>query len=194
MLLAQELGELRFGHMMCMGGPHREECNSTPVMHGPEQSDTNIVPKKPANKAPRRAAERVEGRAVTKGGVIALFPAQTGLLSVLPIKSNAYQKTLPCCTAQAPMPTSWMQVHEQKVVAILYCHNSLISLVGLDCQRKLLMRTDVKRREIWEWSDHTHQGEQAARHTYRTQSRARVSRTSTPVRPASRWATLGGPR
>ena len=37
------------------------------------------------------------------------------------------------------------------------------------------------------------QGEQAARHTYRTQSRARVSQTSTPVRPASRWATLGGP-
>src|SRR5262249_47969093 len=38
------------------------------------------------------------------------------------------------------------------------------------------------------------QGEQAARHTYRTQSRARVSQASTPVRPASRWATLGGPR
>ena len=43
----------------------------------------------------------------------------------------------------------------REVVAILYCHNSLISLVGLDCQRKLLMCTDVKRREIWEWSDHT---------------------------------------
>ena len=43
----------------------------------------------------------------------------------------------------------------REVVAILYCHNSLISLVGLDCQKKLLMRTDVKRREIWEWSDHT---------------------------------------
>ena len=41
------------------------------------------------------------------------------------------------------------------MVAILYCHNSLISLVRLDCQRKLLMRTDVKRRESWEWSDHT---------------------------------------
>src|SRR5512145_3134723 len=50
-----------------LGGPHREEPNSTPVMHGPEQSDTNIVPKKPANNAPRWAAERVEGRAVTKG-------------------------------------------------------------------------------------------------------------------------------
>jgi hypothetical protein len=55
---------------------------------------------------------RNEGDVCT--GVIALFPAQTGLLSVLPIKSNAYQKTLPCCTAQAPMPTSWMQVHEQR--------------------------------------------------------------------------------
>jgi hypothetical protein len=40
-------------------------------------------------------------------------------------------------------------------VAILYCHNYLISLVRLGRQRKLLMRTDVKRREIWEWSDHT---------------------------------------
>jgi hypothetical protein len=50
-----------------LGGPHREEPISTPVMHGPEQSDTNIVPQKPANNAPRWAAERVEGRAVTKG-------------------------------------------------------------------------------------------------------------------------------
>ena len=52
-----------------LGGPHREEHNSTPVMHGPEQSDTNIVPKKPTNNAPRRAAEWVEGRAVTKGNM-----------------------------------------------------------------------------------------------------------------------------
>src|SRR4029453_6317708 len=37
------------------------------------------------------------------------------------------------------------------------------------------------------------QGEQAARHTYRTQSRARVSQASTLVRPASHRATLGGP-
>ena len=52
-----------------LGGPHREEPISTPVMHGPEQSDTNIVPQKPANNAPRRAAERVEGRAVTEGNM-----------------------------------------------------------------------------------------------------------------------------
>ena len=52
-----------------LGGPHREEYRSTPVMHGPEQSDIAIVPKKPANNAPRRAAERVEGRAVTKGNM-----------------------------------------------------------------------------------------------------------------------------
>ena len=51
----------------CPGGPHREEHNSSPVMHGPEQSDTNIVPQKPANNAPGRAAERGEGRTVTKG-------------------------------------------------------------------------------------------------------------------------------
>jgi hypothetical protein len=50
-----------------LGGPHREEPNSTPVMHGPEQSDIAIVPKKPANNAPVGAAEWVEGRAVTKG-------------------------------------------------------------------------------------------------------------------------------
>jgi hypothetical protein len=38
------------------------------------------------------------------------------------------------------------------------------------------------------------QGEHAARHTYRTQSRARVSQALTHVRQAGRWATLGGPR
>jgi hypothetical protein len=34
----------------------------------------------------------------------------------------------------------------------------LVSLVMLDHQKNPLMRTDVKRREIWEWSDHTPQG------------------------------------
>jgi hypothetical protein len=53
------------------------------------------------------------------------------------------------------MPTSWMQVHEQRsgynpVLPQLFDFSR-----RLDCQRKLLMRTDVKRREIWEWSDHT---------------------------------------
>lgn len=46
----------------------------------------------------------------------------------------------------------------REVVVCLYCHNYLISLIRLDRQRKLLMRTDVKRREIWEWSDHTPTG------------------------------------
>ena len=49
------------------GGPPREERNSAPVMHGPESADTNRVPKIPAHKAPRRAAERGEGRTVPKG-------------------------------------------------------------------------------------------------------------------------------
>jgi hypothetical protein len=53
------------------------------------------------------------------------------------------------------MPTSWMQVHEQRSG----CNPVLPQLFDfsrrLDCQRKPLMRTDVKRREIWEWSDHT---------------------------------------
>jgi hypothetical protein len=44
----------------------------------------------------------------------------------------------------------------REVAAILYCHNHLISLVILDFQRKPLMHTDVTRREIWEWRDHTH--------------------------------------
>jgi hypothetical protein len=37
------------------------------------------------------------------------------------------------------------------VVTSLYCHNHLVSLVMLDHQKNLLMRTDVKRREIWEY-------------------------------------------
>ena len=54
--------------MPCPGGPHREEHISSPVLlHGPELSETNIVPPTPANKAPGRAAERGEGRTVTKG-------------------------------------------------------------------------------------------------------------------------------
>ena len=36
-------------------------------------------------------------------------------------------------------------------------------------------------------------GNMRPRHTYRTQSRARVSQALTHVRPASRGATLGGP-
>jgi RNA-directed DNA polymerase len=51
----------------CPGGPHREEHNASPVMHGPEPSDTNRVPQKPANNAPGGAAERGEGRTGTTG-------------------------------------------------------------------------------------------------------------------------------
>ena len=43
----------------------------------------------------------------------------------------------------------------REVVTSLYSHKQLISLVMLDHQRQPLMRTDVRRREIWEWSDHT---------------------------------------
>jgi hypothetical protein len=42
-----------------------------------------------------------------------------------------------------------------EVVTSLYSHKHLISLIILDRQRQPLIRTDVKRREIWEWSDHT---------------------------------------
>jgi hypothetical protein len=45
----------------------------------------------------------------------------------------------------------------REVVTRLYCHNDLISLVMLDRQREPLMYIDSRRREIWEWSDHTPQ-------------------------------------
>ena len=41
------------------------------------------------------------------------------------------------------------------MVTTPYSHNHLISLVMLDRQSQPLMHTDVRRREIWEWSDHT---------------------------------------
>jgi len=37
----------------------------------------------------------------------------------------------------------------------MYRHNRLISLVMAYRPRKPLKHTDVRRREIWEWSDHT---------------------------------------
>src|SRR6266480_2870864 len=43
----------------------------------------------------------------------------------------------------------------REVVTSLYSHKHLISLIMLDRQRQLLIRTDVRRGEIWEWSDHT---------------------------------------
>jgi len=47
--------------------PRREEGASKPMRHGREQSDTAIVPQKPANNVGRHAAEQVEGRAGPKG-------------------------------------------------------------------------------------------------------------------------------
>ena len=49
----------------------------------------------------------------------------------------------------------FMRVYEQSSGDKPVFHKHLMSFVMLDPQRKLLMRTDVKRREIWEWSDHT---------------------------------------
>jgi hypothetical protein len=43
----------------------------------------------------------------------------------------------------------------REVVTSLYCHKPLISFIILDRQRQPLMRIDIKRHEIWEWSDHT---------------------------------------
>jgi RNA-directed DNA polymerase len=40
------------------------------MMHGPEKSDSLIVPRKPANKAASAAAELVEGRSVTEGNAM----------------------------------------------------------------------------------------------------------------------------
>jgi len=47
------------------------------MMHGPEKSDLLIVPKKPANKAGRSAAESVEGRSETKGNAELQSTART---------------------------------------------------------------------------------------------------------------------
>ena len=49
------------------GGPHGEGGEPKTMMHGPEKSDSPIVPMKPANKAGRSAAESVEGRGGAKG-------------------------------------------------------------------------------------------------------------------------------
>src|ERR1700716_957901 len=49
------------------GGPHREDEESKPMMHGHEKSASVIVAVKPTNKAERSAAEPVEPRAEAKG-------------------------------------------------------------------------------------------------------------------------------
>src|SRR5881392_3787738 len=62
---------------MCRPGPHREDEESYPMMHGRGKSDSAIVAVKPTNKVARPAAEHsvvertaaepVEPRAGTKG-------------------------------------------------------------------------------------------------------------------------------
>jgi hypothetical protein len=47
-------------------GPHREGRRPWPMMHGTEQSDSPIVPRKPVKKAARAAAESAEGSGGTK--------------------------------------------------------------------------------------------------------------------------------
>jgi group II intron reverse transcriptase/maturase len=51
------------------GGPHREGEEPKPMMNGLEKSDLAVVATKPANKAGKPAAERVEPRAGTKGNM-----------------------------------------------------------------------------------------------------------------------------
>src|SRR5207237_968859 len=76
----RKLGDLGSGHRCRVGaeydGPHREDEESKPMMHGHEKSDLAIVAEKPANKAKKStaeasagevAAEPVERRAGTKG-------------------------------------------------------------------------------------------------------------------------------
>ena len=46
-------------------------------MHGPWKSDSNIVPKKPANKEFENSAEQVEGRTLTKGNTICTAAVRT---------------------------------------------------------------------------------------------------------------------
>ena len=61
-----------------MAGPHREDEMSKPMMHESEKSDSAVVATKPANKAGRPAAERVEPRAGIGGnaGQQSTFRAQ----------------------------------------------------------------------------------------------------------------------
>ena len=47
------------------------------MMHGPEKSDSLVIPKKPVNKAGRSAAESVEGRSETKGNAELQSTVQT---------------------------------------------------------------------------------------------------------------------
>jgi RNA-directed DNA polymerase len=49
------------------GGPHREDEESKPMMHGGGKSDEAVVARKPANAAAQAAAEAVERRAEAKG-------------------------------------------------------------------------------------------------------------------------------
>ena len=76
-LLAREPGGLGFGQRN-MAGPHREDEMSKPMMHESEKSDSAVVATKPANKAGRPAAERVEPRAGIGGnaGQQSTFRAQ----------------------------------------------------------------------------------------------------------------------
>ena len=68
-LFAREPGDLGFGQWSNTAGPHREDEESKPMMHGPEKSDSAIVATKPVNNAGRPAAEQVERRAGTEGNV-----------------------------------------------------------------------------------------------------------------------------
>src|ERR1700722_19918034 len=62
-------------------------------MNGPEKSDPLIVPKKPANKAGRSAAESVEGRSGTKGNA--------GLQSTVRTQSRAAVSQAQCRIQEA---------------------------------------------------------------------------------------------
>ena len=64
-LFAREPGDLGFGQRGNTAGPHREDEESTPMMHEPEKSDSAIVATKPANKAGQLVAEPVERRVGT---------------------------------------------------------------------------------------------------------------------------------
>jgi hypothetical protein len=67
-LLAREPGDLPPDHRPGgPSGPHREDDESKPMMHGREKSDLAIVAMKPANKGGRPSAEPVEPRAGAEG-------------------------------------------------------------------------------------------------------------------------------
>src|SRR3982074_680447 len=94
---------------MCRSGPHREDEESYPMMHGRGKSDSAIVAVKPTNKAERSAAEPVEPRAETKGNAgqqsmhrtqswVGVSQALERIRKMFAVKTRGGRRMRACCT------------------------------------------------------------------------------------------------